>query len=225
MENLKDYREKEQKMYIIASIFVLILFSDLFDTYNSQYEWFSALFKIIDSTLLSSIIYIFAFLADSLFSSGLKMNLLYGIGHLPGETIFSEVKNKNNDLRFTTEQILTKYKNIYEKMPKDKDEKYKYENSNWYQIYGKHRDESMIFVSNRDYLLCRDLYISTVVISICYLLSCSLINVLEFNGKSIFYLLFMLIVTNISAHIKGKRFALNVLAYDLNYDKSKVDKY
>jgi len=215
LDNLKDYREKEQKMYIVANIFVLILLSDLFNLQNNQYEWLNVLVKILDSTLLSSSIYIFAFLADALFSSGVKMKLLYFTGHLPGETIFSELKKKNTDLRFTTGQLLAKYKEIFEGLPVDKKEKLKYENSQWYKIYNKHRNVSMIFESNRDYLLCRDLYISTLVIIISYLISCNLINVLEFNWTSILYLAIMLIITNVTAHIKGRRFATNVLAYDL----------
>lgn len=223
MNNIKEYREKEQKMYIIANIFVLILFSNISDVVSFQDERFDILIKLFDTALLSSIIYIFSFLTDSLFSSGLKMKLLYLTGHLPGETIFSKLKNRNRDLRFSTGQLFEKYKEIYDSLPTDKKKKYQYENEHWYGIYNKHRDVSMIFVSNKDYLLCRDLYISTIIIFVCYAISCSLIHVFEWNLGCIIYLIFMLLVTNISAHIKGRRFAINVLAYDLhNFDETKL---
>lgn len=216
MTNIKDYREKEQKMYIIANILVLILLSSLNDTFNHQIQWFDMLVKLVNTSLLSSTIYIFAFLADSLFGSEIKMRLLYLGGHLPGETIFSTLKNKNKDLRFSTEHLLEKYKEIYNGMPTDNKKKYLYENNHWYRIYNCYRDIPMIIVSNRDYLLCRDLYVSTIIIFICYVISCNILPIFYWNVESVFYLLFMLLITNISAHVKGKRFVMNVLAYDLH---------
>ena len=73
----------------------------------------------------------------------------------------------------------------------------------------------------RDYLLCRDLYISTIIIIICYVISCSILSVFYWNIESVVYLICMLLVTNISAHIKGRRFAINVVAYDLHTDNTK----
>ena len=134
MNNIKDYREKEQKMYIVANIFVLILLSSLADALNYQMPWSDILAKLVDTSLLASTIYIFAFLADALFSNGTKMRLLYLTGHLPGETIFSTLKRKNTDLRFSTDHLLEKYKEIYDGMPTDKREKYRYENDKWYRI-------------------------------------------------------------------------------------------
>lgn len=218
MNNIKDYREKEQKMYIVANIFVLILLSSLDDTLNYQMPWSDILAKLVDTSLLSSTIYIFAFLADALFSSGAKMRLLYLAGHLPGETIFSKLKRKNTDLRFSTEHLLEKYKKIYDSMPTDNEKKYRYENDQWYRIYNRYRDVPMIFVSNRDYLLCRDLYISTIIIFACYVISCSFLSVFNWNIEAVLYLIFMILITNISAHFKGKRFVINVLAYDLHTD-------
>lgn len=220
MNNIKDYREKEQKMYIIANIFVLILLSDSTDFFNFQILWIDAFVKLVDISLLSSTIYIFAFLADALFSSSIKMKMLYFWGHLPGETIFSTLKRNNTDLRFSTEHLLEKYKKIYDSMPTDKRKKYRYENDHWYRIYNRYRDIPMIFVSNRDYLLCRDLYISTIIIVICYVISCSILSVFYWNIESGVYLFCMLLITNISAHIKGRRFAINVVAYDLHTDNT-----
>lgn len=216
MNNIKDYREKEQKMYIVANICVLILLSNM--TYNTcdSILCIAILVKLVNLSLLSSAIYIFAFLTDALFSSNTKMRLLYLGGRLPGETIFTSLRSENKDLRFTTDHLVEKYKEIYAGMPSNMDERYRYENEQWYNIYNRHRDVDMIFVSNRDYLLCRDLYIATIVIFVCYLISCVCTPVFYLNIKSIVYSIFMIIITNISARVKGQRFVINVVAYDLN---------
>ena len=147
------------------------------------------------------------------------MKLLYLKGHLPGEVIFTSLRNKNKDLRFSTEQLLKKYKEIYAGMPADETEKCRYENEQWYRIYNRYRDVAMIFVSNRDYLLCRDLYISTIIILICYAISSACLPLFSWNAKSIVYCIIMIFVTNIAARVKGQRFVINVIAYDLNTSK------
>lgn len=218
MKNLKDYREKELKMYILANILVIVILSNTFvvsEILTSEDSWLVLFIKIVDSTLISSSIYIFAFLADAMFSSGLKMKMVYFLGELPGANVFSSIKTKNNDYRFTSEQVLEKYKGIYDNMPNDLKKRRKFENSMWYSIYDKWRDTDMICISNRDYLLCRDLYISTLIIIIGYILGTTTLNIIEFNWKCIYYLLCMMLVTNISTRLKGKRFVYNVIAYDI----------
>lgn len=216
MNNIKDYREKELKMYIVANIFVLLVLSNIIDITSDSISWIDRLVKLVNTSLVSSAIYMFAFLADAVFSSDIKTKLLYLIGHLPGEVIFTSLRSENKDLRFSTEQLLKKYKEIYAAMPEDKTEKYRYENEQWYRIYNRYRDVAMIFVSNREYLLCRDLYISTIIIFICYTSSCACLPLFSWNARSIVYCIIMIFITNIAAHVKGQRLVVNVIAYDLN---------
>ena len=78
---------------------------------------------------------------------------------LPGEYIFTEIKAKNKDIRFTTEEALQRFSAIYSNIPTNAREKRIYENSQWYKIYSKYREKPVIFISNRNYLLMRDIYV------------------------------------------------------------------
>ena len=77
--NIKDYREKELKMYIISCIFLLICLTKSFEISIEWNENIKILANIIDTTLISSCIYIFTYIADSIFSSRLSFTLLLKI--------------------------------------------------------------------------------------------------------------------------------------------------
>lgn len=224
MNNLKDYREKELKMYIIANIFIMILLNNDFELMKIQENWFYLIVKLTGTTLVSASIYIFVYLADSIFSSELKSKLLYFMGHQPGEKIFSTISHSSKDLRFTTERVKSRYKDIYDNMPNNQKDRYKYENDKWYEIYNKYRDIGMIHFSNRDYLLCRDMYISTVALILSYTILSVFTKNIELEWNAILYLIIMLLITNISYRVKRKRFVYNVLAHDLHDQNVNVNK-
>ena len=50
---------------------------------------------------------------------------------LPGEYIFTEIKAKNKDIRFTTEEALQRFSAIYSNIPTNDRKKRIYENSQW----------------------------------------------------------------------------------------------
>lgn len=162
MNNIKDYREKELKNYVIGNILVLLIFSGsiqsviIWGIENSYDVWGT----IIESALLSSILYIYVFIIDAVISGDTKFNICYfGKEKMPGYTIFSDMKTKLKDDRFSQEDVMSKYKEIYANMPETN--KRKYENNNWYKLYDGCKDESKIYTSHKDYLLCRDLYMVT----------------------------------------------------------------
>ena len=95
---------------------------------------------------------------------------------LPGEYIFTEIKAKNKDIRFTTEEALQRFSAIYSNIPTNVRKKRIYENSQWYKIYSKYRENPVIFISNRNYLLMRDMYISTFVILMLYIMASFLLK-------------------------------------------------
>ena len=134
---------------------------------------------------------------------------------LPGEYIFTEIKKKNKDIRFTTDMALQKYSHIYSEIPENLNERKKYENSQWYKIYNLYREIPMVFMSNRNYLLMRDMYVSTLVIVVLYFISCFFFRWLTYEKLYIIYLLGILIITNVATHIKAKRFVYNVIALDI----------
>lgn len=217
LNNLKDYRENELKQYVIANALVFLLvhgFINFTDTENIKLV--QGIVSLLGTTLLASIIYIFTILVDSVIDDKIKNRLvnLYFM-KLPGEYIFTEIKNKNKDIRFTTDMALQKYSHIYSEIPENLNKRKKYENSQWYKIYNLYREIPMVFMSNRNYLLMRDMYVSTLVIVVLYFISCFFFRWLTYEKLYIIYLLGILIITNVATHIKAKRFVYNVIALDI----------
>ena len=77
MKNLKSYRDKELRYYIIANIGVLLLLLDFF--HMTQYDHGSRAFEMvsifINMSILSSTIYVLVFVVDSFFSDNIKIRL------------------------------------------------------------------------------------------------------------------------------------------------------
>lgn len=227
MGDIKDYRDKELKLYALVNIFVIIYIDKIITIegmLDPNNRFTTLIVAILNSALFLSILYIFVLLSDSLFSESMKNKIVYFGGHLPGETVFSKMKIEVKDIRFTQQQVLERYKDIYENMPSQKKDRYRYENSAWYKIYNKYRDNKMIYVSNRDYLLCRDMTSSTVVILILYLIFSDGLQLILFKRDCIVYLMIMFLITNIATRTKGKRMVNNVLICDLLVKNESEDK-
>lgn len=223
LNNIKDYRENELKQYVVANALVFLLVHGFIDFANTEnIKLVQGIVSLLGTTLLASIIYIFTILFDSVIDDKIKnklVNLFFM--KLPGEYIFTEIKNKNKDIRFTTDMALQKYSHIYSAIPINLDERRKYENSQWYKIYNQYREVPMVFISNRNYLLMRDMYVSTMVILVLYIISCFFFKWLTYEKLFIIYLLGILIITNVATHIKAKRFVYNVIALDISKEEEK----
>lgn len=211
--NIKDYKNKEINMYILGVIFLYLCISNYFNLDNNNMINVNQLIK---TTLSSGIIYLFTYLSDAIISSYFKDKIIYlfGIIKKPGEWIFSNIKNNCKDDRIYSEKANQKYKDIYLNMPKEKNKRKKYENSEWYAIYSNYRNETMIEISNREYLMTRDFVFVTISMLIIYIALCVL-NIFYWNFTFIIILLILLIINTISANIKAKRFVYNVIAIDL----------
>jgi hypothetical protein len=220
MENLKDYREKELKYYAVANILILLLLLGnlQFQVDITTINVFTTIINILEMAFISGTIFVFTFLSDSLFPSVLKEKLVFY--RVPGETIFSNLKEKHTDKRFTWEQAKEIYKSVYDNLPENKKEQYIYENSEWYKIYNKHRDVMMIKISNRDFLVCRDIYFTTIITIILYFVLVLIFKVIIFDCKYIGYLMCMLFISNIGTRNKAKRFVYNVISYDITNRKN-----
>jgi len=214
MNDIKDYRNNELKNYVIGNILLVLYFSGIFDNLftldiNSNLNIWKTL---IESALVSSIIYIYVFLLDSLIPGDIKQKVAYfHIGKLPGYTIFTKMKQNNKDDRFTHADIVKKYASIYSNMPVGKKEKGKYENAQWYKIYN---NESKILIANRDFLLSRDLTIITIMLIIIYFILIGL-KIIVFSKTIVTVMLIELIVSNISMRGKATRLAYNVISEDI----------
>ena len=217
MNDIKDYRNNELKNYVIGNILLVLYFSGIFDNLftldiNSNLNIWKTL---IESALVSSIIYIYVFLLDSLIPGDIKQKVAYfHIGKLPGYTIFTKMKQNNKDDRFTHADIVKKYASIYSNMPVGKKEKGKYENAQWYKIYNNYKNESKILIANRDSLLSRDLTIITIMLIIIYFILIGL-KIIVFSKTIVTVMLIELIVSNISMRGKATRLAYNVISEDI----------
>ena len=170
---------------------------------------------LIESALVSSIIYIYVFLLDSLIPGDIKQKVAYfHIGKLPGYTIFTKMKQSVRDDRFTQADVMQKYNQIYTNMPIGKKEKGKYENAQWYKIYNNYKNESKILIANRDFLLSRDLTIITIMLIIIYFILIGL-KIIVFSKTIVTVMLIELIVSNISMRGKATRLAYNVISEDI----------
>lgn len=217
MTNIKDYRNNELKNYVIGNILLVLYFSGMFskifsEDINGNLNIWSI---VIESALISSIIYIYVFLLDSMIPGDTKQKIAYfHIGKLPGYTIFTKMKQSVRDNRFTQSDVMKKYNQIYANMPTDRKEREKYENAQWYKLYKDCKNESKILTANRDFLLCRDITIITLMLLIIYLILVGL-KIMVFSKIIVEIIGGELIVSNVSMRGKARRLAYNVISEDI----------
>ena len=120
--NIKDYRDKELKSYVIGInlLLVLINYNFLFDV-NSSIENLDVIIQIesvvlpfLEAIAVSSVVGVFVFILDSLYNTRIKETIiLTKIFKKPGMTIFTRIKQgKIADYRINLEKATLKYKNI-----------------------------------------------------------------------------------------------------------------
>lgn len=94
------------------------------------------------------------------------------------------------------------------------EQKKEFENSSWYTIYKKHEDKSSVFVSQKDFLLNRDMSSMTlnmIVIYISIILTCNIC----LSCKYMTFLIIEFFVTNLAARERAIKFVYNVIAADV----------
>ena len=218
---MKNYRKEELKTYVIANILLIIWLSDIMQYILNAINEYSKtnIDLIVTPVLLSSIIYIYIFIADSIIPSELKERIVFILKNRPGETIFTDMQNTSfKDSRFTQEQALNKYKDIYDEIGSINDDgkKREIENSKWYSIYLKYQENGSVSEAQKDYLLSRDLCVISVVIFIAFVI----ISIFDLNIKNepniCLVILIEIGITMYAANVKAKRFVTNVIARDIN---------
>ena len=220
MENdIKKYREKELKSYVIGNIILIllglkyidsILFAIGTENYGATLEFLTS------SSLVSSLVYIYTYIIDALVPGDVKNIIIWWNKGIPGNRVFSEIKKNNKDKRFTTEEVLEKYKFVYNEIKKKTEtERKNIENSAWYSAYQKNESSAQVFVSNRDWLLCRDMCVMTL-----WIIIGSILAFVSVKKMPPIWLLGVLIVefigTLIAARVKSIRFVYNVIAKDVH---------
>ena len=78
MKDLKDYREKELSLYIIANILVFLVVHQFISiNTDDTIQAVEILSQVFVVTIFSVITFSFTLIVECLFTSGLKANLLY----------------------------------------------------------------------------------------------------------------------------------------------------
>ena len=226
--NIKDYREKELQTFVIANIIVILYMSGIlsFDGIINENSYMKLIIMIVNSSLFSGMIYSLCIVFDSLISPGIKDKFVYLWWHKPGETIFSRMSKTKIDDRFTMKDAEKKYSAIFKELPsiRDKKKKREYENSKWYRIYRLHEEEMKVLVAQRDFLLCRDMVLVTIVTLMIYITFAVSLDFLPVKPMPIIYLLLMYLITMLAANVKAKRFANTVISCDIHYKEKEVSK-
>ncbi len=215
---MKNYREKELKYLLLA---YLILFSILCTPLSVSISLcdVATILTSIENIALSFVLTLFTFLCDGLIDSRVKdCAITLSFPAKSGKNIFSRIKNQEvQDWRFTQDEALLRYNEIISAFPHDAQERESYENSKWYQIYLTHQKEGQVFQSQQDYLLCRDLYMLTIIFLPIYIISCFIFHeIVSFSLTFLIILLFIAIVCNLATRIKMDRFVTNVIALDIH---------
>ncbi len=216
---MKDYRDKELKYLIIILVLLFVFLCTPIKEVNiTDLEFHKTLTTIFSSIVVSSVLSLATFICDCLLSTNLK-NKLVGLFFIPkaGETIFTRLnKCSVKDDRFLNSEAKTKYKGIISNIPQNKNDRYEYENSNWYKIYRKYQDKGQVLQSQKDYLTCRDLFIETIVFLVLYFLSLIFYGeFVTFSFKFLLVIILTAVVTNLSTHVKMNRFVNTVIALDV----------
>lgn len=164
---MKDYRDKEIKCLLYVLFFMFLIWCtpilNRIQTDGSQSKY-AVLSSILEATIISAVLSCGSVICDCIISSNLKDNLV-GLFFIPraGETVFSRIASGQlHDSRFCTSDATTLYAGIIQLRPSQKKERYEFENSNWYCIYQKYQEKGQVYQSQRDYLMCRDLYSQTL---------------------------------------------------------------
>lgn len=226
---MKEYRNKEMKTLMVIFFFLcLLLCTPILEKadFTSNEPPYFKLLAIIESSIISGLLSMATFLSDSLISSRLK-DALVGLFIIPksGETVFSDLKaDKISDDRFQNTDAALKYAEIIRDLPQDKKKRKKFENSSWYKIYIKYQEQPQVFQGQKDYLMCRDFYVETIMFYIFYLVSLVFFpKLFTFSWKFTLLLIIIAFLFCISTHNKMKRFVYTVIALDLAKGKEMDD--
>lgn len=225
---MKDYRDKELKYLLCILVFLFLIWCTpllQINTTIKENSIYPIIVELVGSLLVSGTLSLSAFLFDCLIDSKIKDKLV-GVFFIPraGETIFKRIKDeKVKDDRFLIKDAQIKYGDILSELPDFKKSNYKkrkyyrqFQNSRWYKIYQKNQEKGQVFQSQKDYLLCRDIFVETLFFLLVYIISVFLFaDFILFSKKFVIVLVFIIIVSNIATHIKMNRFVNTVIAVDV----------
>ncbi len=144
MDDLKEYRKKELKDFVLVNLIIILYFSNMLNPILESIENQEEVFRILEvaqtvflNAIVAAVVYIYVFIFDSLIAGDIKFKVAYlGNKGLLGETIFSDIRSKKiGDKRFTLESFLELYADFFDNLDgdtyKDVGDKRRYENAYW----------------------------------------------------------------------------------------------
>lgn len=217
---MKDYRNKEIPMLLLGCTLILIALEGKLNVEN-----LSAWLSLLQSAFLGTIVSIFVYIGDSLVSTHVKDFFMYlgGLLPKPGQNVFDRIEKEGYDVRFTSEAAKNYYSLIYRKLEgldkkRDRAERRKIENSEWYRIYSAHEKEEKVYAAQRDYLLSRDSFFAIAEYLLLYLIFCCVFQ-RKVLGCFCVCLLILLAIIYVGFINKGIAFSNTVIATDLVHAK------
>lgn len=210
MNNLKNYKIKEIQYFICANSIIITLFSTKISHkyFVNNYDFVFSVFTFLGSM---GIIYIYSNILDSVLSTKVKNILVFGkIAKMPGNKALTKLFYKNySDFRVSTINLQRFYKNTWKEINQNSQDEL-YQNKKWYALYIAVRNESIIFFSNSNYLLTRDISVLSIVFVISYPFL-PRFPYIYYNYKVHIYFIVIWIIATYAAHKTGEKFANNVL--------------
>lgn len=222
--NIKDYREKELRSFHALNIIIFYLcHSEILAEASITIE--ILLTDIIQNIIIAVIIPLTITVIENTLTKKQKNKLF--IFRLAGETIFTRIKeNKVTDIRFDAKEALKVYAPIIEKLNdcRSTEERRVLENKEWYRIYKNHEKTGAVENTQRAYLLCRDIYITTFLTEfflypIIFIFIQILTHQIFISYLYIFYLLFCTILSSIMTYNTMNEFVNTVIAKDMANQK------
>ncbi len=220
---MNEYRKDMQHLLLAYVLLFLLLCTGTLNPMPEAQEktLFTIVVDLFKDAALAGVISLLVFILDSVIGSRLK-NKLTGLFVIPrtGYVIFSKISaGKCIDDRFTTQDAIEKYKTIIDNLPRDKKERQEYENKEWYKIYYDYQEKAPIVQAQKEYLLCRDMFVATVMFIVLYLLSIAIFQKWTyFSYQYLVILCVIAVLSNIATHRKMQRFVYGVIARDVADD-------
>ena len=231
MGDIKEYRKYELRDFVLVNVLLMLYFSGtlniFFDSFGLEEVSNGALHMIgalFGNAFIATAVYIYVFIFDTLLTGNTKFKVAYCFKRdragLPAETIFSElISGDLSDSRFTVADLQKTYDDVISNLNENnysKKERYRYENACWYKIYAKYeKTEQKLWVSQKDFLLCRDMTMACLFLSVLYIIICILINEMKFSLAFAILMVIEAVLCDVAMRSKGKKFAVDVIATDI----------
>ncbi|SES65810.1 hypothetical protein SAMN02910413_0323 [Pseudobutyrivibrio sp. C4] len=223
--NIKGYRKAELTYYVIANVLVMI-FIKLYEykkiAFLKDFNLWENIDKICYASLISFVVYIFIYVLDSAIPSQLKWKICFPFKtKKPSAIIFSRLKEKDDDDRFKYSDVEEICGDILKKLNEcpTEEERNRISRIEWFRIFSLYDCETKILISKKDYVISRDLLITTWFL---------LLGTIIFNATSIYrnwwtcvYVLFELVVLYFAVWAKGMRLCKNVIAFHITKEINK----